>query len=356
MEPVRLRLGLWFRLLRVVSREIKSLTHRLLHLLGIHPTPKYRALATDGQAPETKAAAATGDASLEAFPPEQRSHPQSSAASSISTRRVERARLSQVHSSDWMMAAIEVTGATHVARGQACQDSASVSLTGSALVVVVCDGAGSATRSGEGALLFSRIVASEMSDLMEVTDRIDASSWTDIALRCVERARGMVEQGSPAGAEPNNDFAATLVAFACTREFTASLHIGDGLALALDERGEPLLASLPHTGEYANETFFVTDRDWRERARCRFVPIPAFAVLVCTDGAQGDLLQAQDAGPHWSRAEALGRRLAHVGPDAFTGWLAERLMAVERDEIMGDDATLVVATRFHSQSVGDAGL
>lgn len=355
MEPVTFRPSLRFPLLQAVSRELKALTHRLLNLLGLHPSPQRRALATDGRAAGAEADAATADAS-ETLPSEPRSQLQSSAASSISTRRVDRARLSQAHSSDWMVAAIEVTGAAHVARGQDCQDSASVSLTGTALVVVVCDGAGSATRSGEGARLFSRTVASELSDLIAVTARIDPSSWTDIALRCVERTRGMVEPDPSAGAEPHNDFAATLVAFACTREFTASLHIGDGLALAFDERGEALMASLPHTGEYANETFFVTDRDWRERVRCGFVPTPAFAILVCTDGAQGDLLQAENGSPNWSRAGALGRRLAHVGADAFTGWLAERLMAAERDEIADDDTTLVVATRLHSQSVVDAAL
>jgi len=166
----------------------------------------------------------------------------------------------------------------------------------------------------------------------------------------------MVAPVSSAGAEPSSDFAATLVAFACTREFTASLHIGDGLGLALGEQGEPLIASLPHTGEYANETFFVTDRDWRERARCNFVPIPAFAVLVCSDGAQGDLLRAEDGSPDWSRAGALGRRLTRDGAESFNRWLAERLIAAERDEIVSDDTTLVVASRLHAPAVGGADL
>jgi hypothetical protein len=74
-----------------------------------------------------------------------------------------------------------------------------------------------------------------------------------------------------AGTEPDDNFATTIVALVCADNFTASVHIGDGLALALTEGGSPALASLPERGDYVNETHFVTDCNWREHARCDFV-------------------------------------------------------------------------------------
>jgi hypothetical protein len=145
--------------------------------------------------------------------------------------------------------------------------------------------------------------------------------------------------------EPGDEFASTIIALACAPDFTASLHIGDGLALAISDDGNPVLASLPERGEYANETHFATDQDWRGHARCTFVPTPSAAIVVCSDGAQADLIFPNSGGPNWSRACALGRRLLRDRPATFNDWLSRRLTAPERDEIEDDDTTLIVAAR-----------
>ena len=59
----------------------------------------------------------------------------------------------------WTWAAARCRGTSHLADGSRCQDALSgFELSGGTLVAILCDGAGSAPKGGEGASLVSRVL------------------------------------------------------------------------------------------------------------------------------------------------------------------------------------------------------
>ena len=68
-----------------------------------------------------------------------------------------------------------------------------------------------------------------------------------------------------------DDFSCTLVGCVASADGGCFFHIGDGFAIYQGAAGDSVL-SRPENGEYADETFFVTDEDWQDHLR--FTPVP----------------------------------------------------------------------------------
>ena len=70
-----------------------------------------------------------------------------------------------------------------------------------------------------------------------------------------------------------HDFSCTLLGCVATRRGGCFFHIGDGFAIQQDAAGGSVL-SRPENGEYADETYFVTDENWRDHLRLTPLPAP----------------------------------------------------------------------------------
>jgi hypothetical protein len=122
-------------------------------------------------------------------------------------------------------------------------------------------------------------------------------------------------------------------------------HIGDGFAIQQAPAGDSVL-SQPENGEYADETYFVTDENWQITCGSRHCPRPSAG---CRDRA--------DVGRHCtvrrqSRAQRLlppihrpDRRVLARGDSAPNGNEALRnlLESPRACEISADDKTLLLA-------------
>ena len=128
----------------------------------------------------------------------------------------------------------------------------------SPLVALLCDGAGSASKGGQGATLvvrnLSRLVREHFANQTSLPTDAEVSGWIEAIrqkLFALAASRGI----------DACEFACTLIFVVSNGSDTLVAHVGDGAVVVRDLVSEEWIAiSWPAQGEYASTTFFVTDR------------------------------------------------------------------------------------------------
>lgn len=180
----------------------------------------------------------------------------------------------------WHVAGVSVKGSDHRLRGDDCQDRHCLQVTpGGALIAVASDGAGSARLGGEGASSVCGRVAGALNDAL---DPRPAASRAAL-LRCCRAVRDGIAAARAEAEGDLADYHATLVGAAMLPGVGGLFfHIGDGAALAL--AGDRWVMSPPRNGEYAHETYFFTQDDWRRQLRFKLIEPGFDTIFVMTDG------------------------------------------------------------------------
>jgi hypothetical protein len=152
---------------------------------------------------------------------------------------------------------------------------------GDTLVAVVSDGAGSASFGRQGAALTCRTISERARRYFTCSGEFPAEEevWPWI---CQVRER--IDRAAAARGLARREFSCTLIAVFANSLGTMVLHIGDGAAVArMDEDWSAM--SWPAHGEYAAQTFFITD-DPVPRLRIAAPLGPVVAVAVFSDGIE----------------------------------------------------------------------
>ena len=200
----------------------------------------------------------------------------------------------------WLHAGASVVGQGHLTSDAPCQDKFQIKVSedGEWLAVVVCDGAGSAEFAGIGATIASQYFCQELVKLaQELVARLPGEWINDFVIDCVLRVRDRIR--AHANSDEIRKYHCTLVAALVGPQGGFSVHIGDGAivggtfappgSVPFVELGANVLISRPENGEYANETFFITEGAWVKHLRIR--PLPRIDwIVVCTDGGASLLL------------------------------------------------------------------
>jgi len=233
----------------------------------------------------------------------------------------------------WLAHAVEAAGTSHLERGTPCQDAALAAAGPRAAVAVLCDGAGSAPLSHEGA----RAVSTALRAWLPVHHRrLCALPLPDArAAITLEAQRALLERAAALGVEVR--------ALACTLAF-ASVdgdsalvgNLGDGVVGGLSG-GESTTLLGPMRGEFANETVFVTSRHAAEHLQLAQLPaatVDGFALM--SDGAAFSLVDARTG--HLARAlHHLAAWCATLQPsdvaDALSTSLVPLLRSRTRDDV-----------------------
>lgn len=199
----------------------------------------------------------------------------------------------------WQIIGARAVGTSHTASGAPCQDREAFRVVddadgGEVAIAVVCDGAGSARFSDAGAELVSeafRGLAAAFASNEGVSNLTKAhvAQWLeDVRSRIVARAQ--------AEAASARDYACTLVSVIATADQTVCAQVGDG-AVVVNERDGWRVPLWPENGEYANQTFFVSQEDARDHLQfARFGPVSDFVVF--SDGLQRLALDEALRAPH----------------------------------------------------------
>lgn len=261
----------------------------------------------------------------------------------------------------WAVAAASVRGKSHEESGSVCQDSHYVesSSDGLWLAVAVSDGAGTADRSDESSRLVCRSFAKFLLAQAPKLQRQPPGDWLiDAILRHVLDFRESLRL--QCGSEDIRQYHCTVLAALLGPTGGISVHIGDGALFGgsvsrWDHQTVGFSAetwvSNPENGEYANETFFITEKSWVKHLRV--VPLPKLDWLVVgTDGGTALALDSKDVPKTGFVLPVFEELLGKESDTARAQRLSEIMSDRQADRVTGDDKTLVFAfrrgiTRFH---------
>jgi hypothetical protein len=199
----------------------------------------------------------------------------------------------------WQLSFASVRGKAHVDNNLPNQDSVYVSSndSGNVICAVVSDGAGTAKRSGEGSTLAAKFIAERMcqigAQLASTTD------LTHFVRQEMESTINLARQKIDPTGQQLRDFHCTMVAWLFTPVGAFIAQIGDSVALTtrfatVEDEGVHKVDFFPESGthlhevergEYANETHFITEADWKKHLRISQLPQDVDAVVLMTDGA-----------------------------------------------------------------------
>lgn len=251
----------------------------------------------------------------------------------------------------WRYVYASVPGVAHRASGADCQDACAAGRleTGGepALVLVVADGAGSAAAARAGAELACQALLAEWAALVEGTPVVE---WTrDLAETLIERVQATLDQQAAATGLPVREFACTLLGAVLAADGALFLQVGDG-AIVIGTGDEYWPVFWPQAGEYANETYFVTDANAFARLEFAATREPVTEIALLTDGLQGLALHYQTRQAHAPFFRPLFQRLRAAPepgcPPELQTALARFLDDPALNQRTHDDKTLILATRL----------
>lgn len=255
-----------------------------------------------------------------------------------------------MQASRWKVAGASVIGKQHEQAGGRCEDAWSSSRRAlasghEALAVCVSDGAGSAENGWAGAQMTSRVLANWLVDNIEKVFGEDAADRKRLIASTLKR---ILRRAAASSGAALKSYACTIVAVLTTTDSRwLTVHLGDG-AIVGSFGGALRAVSVPRKGEFANETFFVTDSDAIESIDIQSGEImagnsspPPCAFALFTDGVEGSLVNRRTG----EVSKAFGGMFDRLLKDSETEVAAalEYTLTHVFRERTGDDCSLAIA-------------
>jgi hypothetical protein len=250
----------------------------------------------------------------------------------------------------WRVFSASATGPRNVDQGTAGQDASHCLVSGDVLVAVVCDGAGSAQEGRAGADFMARSLAEAISTAVHADHRLleletEGSARLETILRgAIETVRGGLADLAASGGLGLRDYSCTLVGCVASPDGGCLFHIGDGYAIVQGAGGESVL-SQPENGEYADETYFVTDEDWREHLRLTPLAAPGAGCMIglMSDGTAPFAVDRARSGFFRPFIDPVAAYLRDASAPDGNEALRNLLESPRAGEISSDDKTLLLA-------------
>ncbi|MBK7542087.1 MAG: protein phosphatase 2C domain-containing protein [Candidatus Competibacteraceae bacterium] len=261
---------------------------------------------------------------------------------------------------DWRYVYASVPGVAHQASAIECQDACSAQLLGGPenaplLILVAADGAGSAARPRAGAELACRSLLAEFANRLR---GVAPTDWSPtLAQPIFESVRAALAQQAADADLPRREFACTLLGAAVAPDRAFFLQIGDGaIVIGTGDRYRPLF--WPQTGQYANETRFVTDSDATAHLECTVLAESVAEIALLTDGLQLLALHYPRRQAHEPFFRPLFQHLRAFPepgcPEPLTAALERFLDSPAVNQRTHDDKTLILATRLPPAVTGES--
>lgn len=252
----------------------------------------------------------------------------------------------------WRYVYASVPGVAHRTQGLDCQDACAVGWLeavdgSSALALAAADGAGSAVQAQIGAQLACQALMTECALELQ---QIPLANWhRDQAERLIERVQAVLNQHAAEAGQTPRDYACTLLGAILVEDRALFLQIGDG-AIVIGSGDDYWPVFWPQSGQYANETYFLTDANAFARLEFATTVEPVAEIALLTDGLQPLALHYQTRQAHAPFFRPLFQQLRAAPTPGCT---PELLNALERfldrpalNQRTHDDKTLILATRL----------
>jgi hypothetical protein len=260
----------------------------------------------------------------------------------------------------WRVRGTSIQGYGHLRDGLPCQDAYRHLAIPDALpgcnvhVLAVADGAGSRSRSAEGAALAVGMATQQLAAGVATGGvPTGVGGWHELLraayLELVVGFRRAV--AGVAGDGSVGDFATTLTLVVLGHPWLGVVSIGDGFVVVRTDDGDDpqyhLVSVATPVSEYANETIFLTSSAAESAAQVACLWDPGVTgVLVCTDGlAQAALSYTQGLPRRPNRSFAERLLLFVDDPRSEVAELPRLLLQDQLSRLNADDKTLLAAVR-----------
>lgn len=201
--------------------------------------------------------------------------------------------------SRWRVTGASVTGSSHLKHGQACDDASLYQIYGDQLLLLVAaDGAGSALHAATGARLAVQATLERAEQLLLPGNTpAEHAQWSAVLASILTFAHtSLLEQAAqPASALSENaqsrpalrEFATTLLFAIATPDWLSVAQIGDGAVVIQATDATCTSLTPPRERQFLNETDFLTDTAYQERAIFHILPRQGIqGIALLTDGLE----------------------------------------------------------------------
>lgn len=250
----------------------------------------------------------------------------------------------------WRVVSAAVVGTSHQRLGLPCQDVVETRLLpGGILAAALADGAGTADYADQGARTAVEAALNTLSEWLELGLPDEEAGWQCLLCSAFEAARLYVQHLAEEQGEPLRAYASTLTCAIATGDCLAVGQLGDGAVVGGNSDGELFLANPAQRGEYANETYFLTQEDALARVEIRVYDRPVDFLAVMSDGLLRLALKMPDYEPHAPFFQPLETFIRKAEDEqAAAGQLAAFLGSERVGARTDDDKSLALAVRMEA--------
>ncbi len=255
----------------------------------------------------------------------------------------------------WRLLGASVAGTSHLKSGLPCQDAHACLALPGGVILAVADGAGSAERSAEGARCAADTVLMSLQANLKDGWPAGAAPWRELFTDAYADAKAGVDRLAEAAGMPARAFASTLLCAALSDDVLAVAQLGDGVAAGFSPAPDAspeesagndwFLAAEPQRGEYANETYFLSQADALQHLDIYVYAERVRALALMTDGLLRLVLDGQRR-PHAPFFRPLLTFAVEVeSPTAGQAQLNDFLRSDRVSARTDDDKTILLAVR-----------
>ena len=243
----------------------------------------------------------------------------------------------------WSVLGESVAGTAHLARNLPCQDAFRFRLFGTNeewLLLVVTDGAGSASHSEHGA----RVACDEFIRRIETSDPAELFTRETMCALFTQVSNLLFVEAEHLGVSVR-ELACTLLLALVGPTNAVFAQVGDG-AIVLGTGENYHTVFWPEPAEYANTTDFLTDVQCLEHLQFTTITDKIIEVAVFTDGLQRLALDFANRCPPPAFFQPLFNTLRNTtDPETLTEPFRQFLASPRVNERTDDDKTLLLALR-----------
>jgi Protein phosphatase 2C len=250
----------------------------------------------------------------------------------------------------WTVFSASAIGERNLEQGAAGQDASHCVVTDDVLVAVVCDGAGSVREGRTGSQFIAHTLAEHLSSALHADRNLpevqaEGHARLEAAIRsAIEAVRARLADLAASRELTLHDFSCTLLGCVASPGGGCFFHIGDGFAIQQGAAGASVL-SPPENGEYADETYFVTDENWQDHLR--FTPLAApehgCVIGLMSDGTAPFAVNRARSGFFRPFIDPIAAYLREAPAPNGNAALQNLLESPRACEISADDKTLLLA-------------
>ena len=181
---------------------------------------------------------------------------------------------------------ISLVGFSHIKKKIPCQDGHAFKSYDNNYILAVTDGAGSSKYSH----LASKFITKKLVDNLDPSELFEKTNKIKFKLKLIDLINKSFEEliAREISNIPDikiSDLATTLILVIGDKERGYIFHVGDGAALILDSNNmENFILSEPMNGQYANETYFITMKNWEDYLRISEFNIKFDSIFLFSDG------------------------------------------------------------------------